>query len=254
MSKNQANEGSVWIIGKHPVASALSSGKRSIYQIFVTKSSYEYLKLSLKPQILNKIGNKIKIVETSLIESIIKKDSTHQGIIANCSKLKTKSESDLFELLNKSEEKPNLLILDQLTDPQNIGAIYRSACAFRMKNIVIPENNFSEESSSLIKASVGAIEKLNIYKVINLNKLLEKLKKQDYWCAGLDGAAKSDISDLKNYSNIALIIGSEGKGIRPLIKKNCDFLVKIKIQEVESLNASNACAIALYELTRGKIS
>jgi len=140
-----------------------------------------------------------------------------------------------------------LVILDQITDVGNVGAIIRSMVAFGINDLVITEHNSVSDYGNLAKASVGLSEKVNIYQVTNLNKLMVKLRELDYWCAGLAGEAKADISELKKFDKVAVILGSEGKGIRDLIKKNVDILVKIPMSnEAESLNVSSAAAIVFY--------
>lgn len=252
--KGQINN-SIWIFGKHPVYNSLKAKKREIYHIFVTKNNVSALREFLKSNSLVNYAQKIKIVENSFIASRVGQDQNHQGITINCSQLPMKSEnaliSEIESLIQNNEKAPNLLILDQITDPHNLGAIIRSAKSFGIDKIILPENNCAKESGAMLKSAAGTADLVNLFLVTNINKLLEKLKTLDYWCFGLAGEAKSEISTMKEYKNVVLIVGSEGSGIRPLVKKNCDMLVKINIdKEVESLNASVACSIALYELSK----
>ncbi len=151
--------------------------------------------------------------------------------------------------INDKNNLPNILILDQITDPQNVGAIMRSALAFDFKKIIITEFNSAKESSAMIKASAGCIDYVDIYSGANLNNLLEELKKIGYWCIGLAGEANISCKKINDYENIALVVGSEGNGIRQLVKKNCDLLVKIPTNsDVESLNVSVATAIVLNQI------
>src|SRR5690606_34913616 len=132
--------------------------------------------------------------------------------------------------------------------------IIRSAAAFGVNDIIIPKHNSPKDSAIISKSSSGMSELVNLIISGNINNLLINLKKIGYWCVALDGSAKINISQAKDYENIALVVGSEGAGVRQLVKKNCDLLVKIPMKsEVESLNASNAAAIALYELFQSKI-
>jgi len=252
-SKHQKNPPSNQIIiyKKHPVYSAIINKKRNIHKILATKSSSLELTEFLKKNNIS-LKTKIEIVENQQITNLVE-EKNHQGIAAFCSKLPIKNQYDLLEKLyeiKESQQKlPPLLLLDQISDPHNVGAIIRSATAFGVKNIIFCEHNAPKENITMIKTSVGTIEQANIFIVTNFNNLIEKLKKINYWCIGLDGSAKADIKEIKKFDDIALIIGSEGDGIRQLVKKNCDLLVKIAIdKEVESLNASVATSIALYEL------
>ena len=257
ISKPIISNNQIWIQGKHAFYSSLLKQKRKFYQIVISKNNEAEFQafLDKNPKLKHKISHLIKICDPKTISQIIddQHNTPHQGYALLASKLKTKSQIDLltqlYELKDNGAELPKLLILDQITDPHNIGAIIRSAVAFNIKELIVSEHNGGCETSTAIKTSVGLIEDINITIVTNINNLIEKLKKLEYWVAGLAGEGKNNIKDLKNYQNLALIIGSEGDGIRKLVKKNCDLLTKIAINEkCESLNASVATAIALYEL------
>ncbi len=175
----------------------------------------------------------------------------HQGFALLCSVLNFASDNDFISKISNVNKNnlENIIILDQLTDPHNIGAIIRSSVAFNFDNIIIPKQNFHGENATICKSSSGAIENANIILSGNLNNLLVKLKGLGYWVAGLDGCGSDNFDELKDYKPICLVIGNEGSGIRSLVKKNCDFLLKIPISnKIESLNASNAAAIALWEI------
>ena len=241
------------IYGKHSVFSALKQKRRTIFQILVTKNTKSDLELFLQKQQIQVNQNLIKLVETNQIESLVGKDQLHQGIVIECSRLPIKNQFELLEELHSLEKSqlPNLLLLDQLSDPQNIGAIIRSAVSFGITKIIFCEHNAPKESATMARASVGTIEMADLIVVTNFSNLIEKLKKIGYWCVGLDGGSNHQISEIRNYDHIALIVGSEGSGIRDLVKKNCDILTKIIIDDkVESLNASVATSIALYELSK----
>lgn len=238
---------SIWIYGKHPTCQILQNKQRKIYQILIAKQNLKEFDDFLQKNNLNPLKNKVQIANPGNFDIAIGKNRLHQGYAINCSRKEIKSENELLDSL--SLDKETLLIIDQITDPHNIGAIIRSASAFGVDKIIFPENNFVKENAIIAKTSSGTIENVDFFMVTNLNKTMERLKKQGYWCAGLAGEGKNSLNDLKKYDKIALIIGSEGSGIRPLVKKNCDLLVKIPISnQVESLNASVACSIALYHL------
>ncbi len=250
-SLKKIDHNKVWICGKHPVFTTLKQSSRQFFEILVTKNSYLELEKFLEKNSLSELKKLVKISDKIKIESLIGENQIHQGIAVLSSKLPIKNQFELLEELHSlnTEQLPTLLLLDQISDPHNVGAIIRSAVAFGVKKIIFSEHNSIQESPTIIKSSAGNIEFASLYSVTNFSNLIEKLKKLDYWCAGLAGEGTTPISKLKEYKNIALIIGSEGSGIRPLVKKNCDFLTKIEIdKEVESLNASVAASIALYEL------
>lgn len=260
MMKKQQNKKTkispdIWLFGKHATFTALAKKRRKILRILVTKNSEAELRKTIQKNNLTQLNSLIKIVDVPQIEAAIGKDQPHQGIALLCSKLPTQNQFDLLDELYAltKDQLPNLLLLDQVCDPQNIGAIIRSAVSFGVKKIVFCEHNAPKENATIAKASVGTIEEVDIVIVTNFSNLMEKLKKIGYWCVGLDGQSSHDISTLRNYDHIALIVGSEGKGIRDLVKKNCDILIKINIDTaVESLNASVATSIALYEMSSTK--
>ncbi len=265
-NKNKVSnrENSLWICGKHPVFTILLKAKRKIFTILVTAAG----KLSLqeflaKNNLLNQYQALIKLTDNDHLRQLTG-DEIHQGVALNCSYLKLHSQNDFlteiydlkskFAALDKSPILPPILIMDQLNDPHNIGAIIRSAAAFGVRKIVFLEHNFPKESSVMSKSSSGMIEFVDLILISSLNTFIEKLKALDYWCIGLDGEGSTLISEIKDYQNIALIIGSEGNGMRQLVKKNCDIVAKINLdQEVESLNASAAASIALYQLFGKKL-
>ena len=251
--RSNTNQHNIWLFGKHPSFSALQKKRRKIFQILVTKNtSIELEKLLLEQNLLN-LKSLVKLVDGAQIEFLIGKDQLHQGIAVECSKLPIKNQNDLLEelsLLEKSQL-PTLLLLDQLSDPQNIGAIIRSAISFGVTKIIFCEHSAPRESAVMARSSAGTIEMADLIVVTNFSNLIEKLKKIGYWCIGLEGNSNTFINEIKTYETVALIVGSEGDGIRELVKKNCDILAKIDIDKnVESLNASVATSIALYELSR----
>jgi 23S rRNA (guanosine2251-2'-O)-methyltransferase len=247
----QSNQ--VYIFGRHPVFAALANKKRKIYQILVSKNSENELKQFISHNKISCSNHLIKIVENEYINNLLPLGTTHQGFVLKTSPISLISYNQFLDKISglKRENLPPILILDSLTDPQNIGAIIRSAVAFGLQNIFITQKNFPQNSPIIAKTASGMLEIVDLIAIQNLNSLLADLKKLGYWSVGLDGTAKTDIEEIKNYQPIALVLGSEGDGIRRLVKENCDLLVKINInQTVESLNASNAAAIAMYEISR----
>ena len=143
--------------------------------------------------------------------------------------------------------------MDQVTDPHNIGAILRSAAAFDAMAVVIPDAGAPEESAVLAKSACGALEIVPLIRVTNLARSMQQLKDAGFWCLGLDGYAKEYISDKKLPARTAFILGSEGDGMRRLTAENCDYTIKLPMSDkMESLNVSNAAAVALYEFYRQK--
>ncbi len=240
-----------WIYGKHSVLAVILKQKRKLYKILLTQKSSNELDQELIKNKIKLDPSLIYIVDNNFITSNLPENAVHQGFAVKAAPMPIIQEEDFILEISKKEknELSPILILDQLTDPHNIGAIIRSAIAFGVKNIAIPKYNFPKESGVMNKASSGIIEMADLIIVSNINNFMADLKKIGYWCIGLAGEGKETLSKAKEFNPIALIVGSEGDGIRELIKKNCDLLVKIPMaSEVESLNASNAAAISLYEL------
>jgi 23S rRNA (guanosine2251-2'-O)-methyltransferase len=258
-SRNEKSnkDGGIWLYGKHPTFSIIEKKRRKIFEILATQNTISELQNFLKKNSLSHLSPLVRVADNNKIESIIGKNQVHQGLAIRCSNLPIKNQNDLLTELYaiaEGEKLPTLLLLDQISDPQNVGAIIRSAAAFGVKKIIFSEHNAPKETAAMVKSSAGMIDLVDLICVTNFNNLIEKLKKINYWCIGLAGEGKVSISEIKGYKNIALIIGSEGDGMRDLVKKNCDILAKIEInKEVESLNASVAAAISLYELSKNYV-
>lgn len=170
------------------------------------------------------------MADNNKIESLVGRNQVHQGFAANCSALPTRSQNDLLTELyaiEEGEKLPTLLLLDQISDPHNVGAIIRSAIGFGVTKIIFLEHNSPRENATIVKASAGTIESADLIIVTNFSNLMEKLKKIGYWCIGLAGEGKASIQSLKEYKNVALIVGSEGDGIRDLVKKIVMCLLKL---------------------------
>lgn len=248
---NDANR--IFIFGKHPSFQALLNKKRKIYQIFTTKNSTQEVKDFLQKNQLTNYINLIKEVHKDQLTKLIQNEHNHQNIALTASKLNVLKQFNLLELLHQKEKDdlPNILILDQITDPQNVGAIIRSAAAFNYKIIVFSQYNSAQENPIIAKASAGNIEHVQLAIATNINDLLKKLKEIGYWCVALAGEGKDDISKINQFNNKAIIVGSEGKGVRHLVKQNCDLVCKINInKDVESLNVASATSIVLYETSK----
>lgn len=231
-----SKENKVFIFGHHAVEGAISAGMRKIYEIFCTAQNEErYLES----------GYTVTVVDRGFFDKRAE-GQTHQGVGASVSVLK---ERFLKEVLKT--EPSLLLVLDQVTDPHNVGACLRSANAFGAGALIIPERSSAKDSPIIAKTSVGAVEHTPIIVAKNLNKALEDIKKAGFWVVGLDGYAEKELSDLDLKGNICVVMGSEGKGLRKLVKENCDFTAKLPMSgQVESLNVSVATGVTLYEVAK----
>ncbi len=246
LNKFNIPNNSINIYGNHPVKSALLSSNRSCYLVGTTEKKFDYWNNFL---INNKINTRIVLLETYELDKI-SNSNNHQSVIVFASKIIKKKLSEYLK--NLSFKKTKILILDQLTDPQNVGSIIRSAFAFNFDAVCLLKNNSPIETPSLIKASAGEIDKIQILEIGNLVQEIKVLKKNKFFIYGLDGQGKKRIEEVdKNDDRIALIIGAEGKGLRNLTKQNVDEIIKIDINsKCNSLNASNAATVAMYEISK----
>lgn len=199
-------------------------------------------------RLINKKNIPYKIIDSREMDRI--ESGLHQGIIMDIEDIKTYELEEIIPKINK--DNALVVILDHLEDPHNFGAIVRSCEAFGVDTIIIPKDRSVQITSTVYKTSVGTIEKVKIIKVANINNAIEKLKKYNYWIIGTDMEG-TNYTSIDYKTNIALIIGNEGKGISPLVKRNCDYLAKIPMEgTVNSLNASVACGVFLSEIVRSR--
>jgi len=231
------------IYGKN-VAIERLNGNEKINKIYLSNKFNDSQIISL----IKKKNINTKIVENKELDKMCK--GLHQGIIMEVDDIKTYSLEEIIPNIDK--EYPLVVILDHLEDPHNFGAIIRSCEAFGVDAIIIPNDRAVQITSTVVKTSVGTIDKIKIVKVTNLNNTIKKLKDYGFWIVGTDMEG-TEYTSIDYKTKIALIIGNEGKGISRLVGENCDYLAKIPMKgTVNSLNASVACGIFLSEITRSR--
>ena len=230
-----------YIWGLHASIAALKNENRNIKNIFCTQLVFDnYINDKVK------ITNAIRIVKINDLNALLENKTTHQGIIIETKPLNYPRFDDAIN------GNSIMMALDQVTDPQNVGAIIRTFNFFGGENLLITKDNSAEINGSLAKSASGALESVNIIKVTNLSMALKKMKKKGFTIIGLDENSDVMLHNTKDYNNEkkVLIMGSEGKGLRRLTKENCDFLVSIannNDSDFNTLNVSVSSALALYE-------
>jgi 23S rRNA (guanosine2251-2'-O)-methyltransferase len=236
-----------FICGKNPSFLCLKNGQREVYKIYT--SDIAEITRFIKANNIPVNPQNIEYKTNRELDRIIKNNEIqHQGIALRVGTRKAGMDFDSFIIKYKNETVlPRLLVLDEITDPHNMGAIMRTAAAFGVNYIITTEKNSVKDSPVIAKTSAGYSEIIELMDVVNLNRALGELKNIGYFVIGLDGGSGNDIRSINNVENICLVLGSEGRGIRRLVKENCDALYGIKMQNnVESLNVSVACGVAVY--------
>ncbi|AKL97072.1 tRNA/rRNA methyltransferase SpoU [Clostridium aceticum] len=236
------------IEGRNPVMEALKS-HREIDKILVAKGAKEG-SIQKIIAMAKEQGVFIQYVERQKLNELSESDN-HQGVIAMVAAYKYSELEDILEIAKTRGEKPFVLLLDEITDPHNLGSIMRTADAVGAHGIIIPKRRSVGLTATVAKTSAGAIEYVPVVKVSNIAQTIDKLKSEGLWVAGADLGGKSNHFEADFTGAIALVIGSEGKGISRLIREKCDFLVTIPmVGKVASLNASVAAATLMYEVLR----
>ena len=226
--------------GRHAVTAALANPDRVVRKIWGTRDALNALDL---PPVLP-----IVYSDVADLGRMVPADAPHQGIVAEVEALDDIWLGDLLEEgAQEDAAKRPILVLDQVTDPHNVGAILRSAAAFDALGIVTQDRHAPPESGVLARAASGALEFVPWVRVVNLARALDEIAEAGYWRIGLDGAADTDLGDALGQSRVALVLGAEGDGLRHNSIAHCDMLARLPMSpRMESLNVSNAAAIALY--------
>lgn len=232
------NEEAYWLYGMHPVRAALANPRRRIRRLLATRNA---------AQTLGETEIEAEIVERRAIDRLVPDDAVHQGVALLVDPL----EDLRLDSLLRDDATRVVLVLDQVTDPHNVGAILRSAAAFGASAVITTWRHSPPETAVLVKAAAGAFEVLPYIRIQNLAGLLEKLHEHDFLSIGLDAEGPALMRDVPHDGRAALVLGAEGKGLRHLTRELCGTLARLPISpRVESLNVSNAAAVALYELMR----
>ena len=248
--QNLDNQRNDIIAGRNPVMEAIRSG-RSIESILVAKGERSGSVVAIIAKAKQK-NIPVKDVDSKKLD-FLAKGVNHQGIVAQCAVKEYSTLEDIFALAEERGESPFIIVLDKIEDPHNLGAIIRTAECAGAHGVIIPERRSAGLSYTVEKTSAGALEYMPVVRVKNISAVLQKLKDKGIWVYGAD-------MDGEHYKKVnfdgavALVIGNEGKGISPLVAKDCDVIVSLPMKgKINSLNASVAAGIVMYEYVRQKL-
>ena len=233
-SQGSPNRPRFW--GRHAVAAALDNPNRKVLRAWATRETASFM------QFPDDVA--VTLADVADLGRLVPNDAPHQGVVIEVGPLENVW---LADLLADAGERSILLVLDQITDPHNVGAILRSAAAFGAVGIVTQDRHSPAEGGVIAKAASGALERVPWARVVNLARALEEIAEAGFWRIGLTGDADMDLKDALGPPRVALVLGAEGPGMRSNTRDHCDALARLPIGDaVESLNVSNAAAISLY--------
>jgi len=237
------------IYGVNPVTEALRAG-RNIDHIIVSGARGGNATASITKAATD-AGIEVRRAPDEELKRLVRTDK-HQGVVAVLAEEFRYSDiDDIIDVWKKSGEQAFILILDSIQDPQNLGSLVRTANAAGVHGVIIPKDRASEVTSTVVKTSAGATEVTLIARETNITRVIERLKEEGVWVAAVEGGCAETLYGADLVRDIAIVIGSEGRGIRRLVKESCDFCVSIPMYgEISSLNAAQAGAIALFEARR----
>ena len=233
-----------WLYGLHAVQAALANPRRKSHRILLTARAAEILGDKLLARI------RVEPADAEAISRLLPPGAVHQGAALSCDPLPGRDLDDVLKVETGGRRRI-VLVLDQLSDPHNVGAILRTAAAFGVTAVVVQDRHAPPQSGALAKAASGALETLPYVEVVNIARALDRLAEAGFWRVALASVGEQTLAQATSDGDIALVLGSEGDGIRRLVREHCDSSAAIPIDKaIESLNVSNAAAIALYEIRR----
>lgn len=238
------------IYGIHAVEALLNHHPKRVKQLFILEGRQDP-KIQHIIELAKKNHTKIQISSRDELNELTAEDAVHQGVVAEVSPSQVWNETMLEELLEKLAEPPLLLVLDNITDPHNLGACLRTADAAGVQAVIIPKDKSATLNATVRKVACGATEVIPLVTVTNLARTLEKLQQRGLWIVGTAGEAEQEIYQQDLTIPTVLVMGAEGKGMRRLTRDHCDYLVKLPmLGSVSSLNVSVATGICLFEAVR----
>jgi 23S rRNA (guanosine2251-2'-O)-methyltransferase len=242
-----------WIYGRHAVAAALANPARRCRRLLALPETAAELQTLLAEAAAKLTRDaEVRTVTREELAALLPPGAVHQGLALAADPLPAADIEDVIDRAAAGAARALVVVLDQVSDPHNVGAVLRSAAAFGALALVVPEHGAPPVTGALAKAASGGLEHVALVRVVNLARSLDRLKEAGFWCIGLDGAAERSLAEAApDDGRIVLVLGSEGAGLRRLTRERCDLLARLPTRgPVASLNVSNAAAVALYEIAR----
>ena len=237
------------IYGVNSVVEKLKASPDDVTEILLSDISDRAAARQIK-ELASRLRIRIVLANPKVLDQLVG-GQRHQGVVARSESYRYLPFAELLHEIAEPSRADRILILDGLTDPRNFGALLRTADGAGVRYVIIPKDRSVETTAVAVKTSAGAAHHIKVAKVTNLHRAILDLKKLDFWIVGLDVNGAETIYDRSFPERLAIVLGSEGKGVRPLILRDCDFLVSIPmLGKVASLNVSVAGAVLLYELLR----
>ncbi|SHJ00513.1 23S rRNA (guanosine(2251)-2'-O)-methyltransferase RlmB [Cycloclasticus pugetii] len=237
------------IHGIHAVQALIKARPDHIVNAWMDRQRKD-AKLQAIKQSLDEVGIRVDYVDKKTLEKL-SSNANHQGVLLTAKLPQERTEEQLKKALKEQQDQAFYLVLDQVTDPHNLGACLRTALAAGVQGVIVPKDNACRLNATVCKVASGAAELLPVYRVTNLVRTLKYLKTEGVWVSGAAGEATKDVFEAELTGSVAIVMGAEGKGLRSLTQQQCDQLIKIPMSEkVESLNVSVATGIILYEVLR----
>ncbi|HEY3778374.1 MAG TPA: 23S rRNA (guanosine(2251)-2'-O)-methyltransferase RlmB [Rhizomicrobium sp.] len=240
-NRGQSDAAGLWLYGLHALRAALANPQRLCHRCVLTRQAAEQLGTAVPRQL------EVRIANSDEISRLLPAGAVHQGAALACDPLPRRPLVDILE----RDGRKVVLVLDQISDPQNVGAILRSAAAFDAAGVIVQDRHAPPESGTLAKAASGGLDLVPYLPVVNIARAVEELGEAGFWRIALVADSDRGLAEAKGPGDLALVLGSEGAGIRRLVRARCDDEASIPIRgSMQSLNVSNATAIALYECQR----
>ncbi|MGE0260167.1 MAG: 23S rRNA (guanosine(2251)-2'-O)-methyltransferase RlmB [Alphaproteobacteria bacterium] len=252
------DRGEEWICGRHAVLAALANPRRRWRRLAVLAGQEDKAAALVAAARAERRGttDPVEVRDRAALAALLPEGAVHQGLALQVEPLDPADLDDVLRAVAVTEdETPDsralIVMLDQVSDPHNVGAVLRSAAAFGAAAVIVAEHGAPPAGAALAKAASGALDLVPLVRAVNLARALDRLREAGFWSCGLDETAPAPLSEVDLGSRAVLVLGSEGGGLRRLVRERCDHLARLPTQpEMPSLNVSNAAAVALYELTR----